>query len=300
MVSKEAKEIIRKLRASKEQNRGRKVTAESVLASRKMIDGMLGTIPTPQGITVEVLDEQGIKGEYLHYDNDVEKLNGHILLFLHGGGFSTGSALSRRQLCLGIVRHAKMDAFSVEYRQWPDAVHPAALNDCLDSYRWLIKKGFHNENIHMFGESAGAMLTLTTILYLKDHGEPLPKNACIFSPVAGQGSVLQSHVNREERDPMITAESVIPYFSQTDFNDPYVSPRYGDYKGFPRLVIHVGTEEVLFDDSVLIEKLCKEAGVDVTLRIWEGMFHVFPLFSCPETEEAYNEIGEFLKKDAGE
>lgn len=298
MISREAKEIIEMLRISKEQNKGKKMTAESALEVRKMLDEMMGAKVVPQGITVEIVDEQGVKGEFLHYDEtDSQKHEGHILLILHGGGFATGSVLSRRQLCAGILKHAKIDGFTVEYGQWPEAIHPVGLNDCLNGYRWLIKKGYSPEKIHVFGESAGAMLTLTMLLYLKDHGEQLPKNACVFSPVAGQGSVLESHVKREERDPMITAESVIPYFSQADFSDPYVSPRYGDFKGFPNLQIHVGSEEVLFDDSVLIEKLCKKAGVNVTLRVWEDMFHVFPLFPCPETEEAFGEIGQFLLED---
>jgi len=298
MISKEAEKIIEMLRASKKQSKGKKQTAEDAVAERRKIDEIMGAIPSPQGITVEIVDEYGAKGEFLHLDDiNSEKMKGDILLFLHGGGFTNGSAFSRRQLCSGIIKHARMDAFSVEYRQWPEAVHPAAINDCLDAYRWLIKKGYKNENIHVFGESAGAMLTLTMILYLKDHGEPLPKNACVFSPVSGQGSVLESHITREERDPMISAQSVVPYFSQSDFSDPYVSPRYGDFKDFPKLSIHVGSEEVLFDDSVLITKLCREAGVDVTLRIWKEMFHVFPLFPCPETEEALKGISEFLKEE---
>ena len=299
MISTQAQEFADMMRKMKNESGDREDTPEGVLATRKMLDERWNSMPIPENVTLTKVDSAKVKGEMIIYDDkDEQKLKGHILLFIHGGGFMTGSVLSRRALCLGIIKNAKMDAFSVAYSQWPEAVHPAALNDCLAAYDWLLDKGYDSDKIHFFGESAGAMLTLTTILYLKDHNKPLPGSACVFSPVGGFGTPLESHKEREQRDPMISFKSVIPYYGETkELDSPYLSPRYGNYKGFPKLQIHVGTEEVLFDDARLIEKLCKDAGVDVSLRIWEGLFHVFVLFPCPETEIALKEIGEFLREE---
>ena len=298
MISKQAQEVIAMLRTFKQDSEGKEDSAADVIATRKMLDEKGLAAPIPQAITVVPVDDGTVKGEFLYYHEEIDKIDGHIILFIHGGGFMTGSVISRRPLCAGFVEQARMDAFSVSYGQWPEAVHPVALNDCLEAYHWLIKKGYKPENIHFFGESAGAMLTLTTILYLKDHGEPLPQSACVFSPVAGFGDPLKSHTERADRDPMIGHRSTIPYYGETeDLKDPYLSPRYGEYKRFPRLSIHVGSEEVLFDDAMLIETLCREAGVDVSMRIWEELFHVFVLFPCPETDIALKEIGKFFREE---
>lgn len=295
MLSNEVKEIINMLRSSKEQGEGRELTPEGVLQDRKRLDEMMDGRPTPEGIEVEFISEQEVSGELLHYDpSDPEKREGHILLFLHGGGFMFGSPMSRRQLCAGILKNAKMDGLTVKYGQWPEAKHPEGMMDCIRAYLWLLAKGYSPDKIHLFGESAGAMLTLTMLLYLKDQGEPLPKNACVFSPIYGQDVEIASHITREERDPMISWTNIVPYYREAELHHPYVSPGFGDYKGFPRLQIHVGSEEVLFDDSVEIAKRCREAGVDVSLRVWDGLFHVFPLFPCPETDAAIEEIAAFL------
>lgn len=298
MLSKEVKKVIQNLREVKEESKGKEITAASVYKDRENINKIWGDMPLEDNIRVEKINEEMVKGEFYHFDdNDPEKQKKSVLLFIHGGGFSTGSVLSRRHLYTGILQHAKMDAFSVKYGQWPEAVHPTALNDCVKAYRWLIEKGYSNENIHFFGESAGAMLTLTTILYLKDQGEPLPESACVFSPVAGQDIDLESHSSREERDPMISYESIIPYYEEADFSSPYVSPGYGDFKGFPKLSIHLGSEEVLYDDAILIKDVCEKADVDVSLKVWDQLFHVFPLFPCPETDVALEEIGNFFRED---
>ncbi len=300
MISKEAQGFVEMMRKLKSESSDREDTPEGVLATRKMLDGNWGAMPIPENVKLTKVDTDKVKGEMVTYDdNDDDKMRGHILMFIHGGGFMTGSVISRRSMCLGIVENAKMDAFSVAYSQWPEATHPAALNDCLAAYEWLLEKGYDADKIHFFGESAGAMLTLTSILYLKDQGKPLPGSACVFSPVGGFGESLKSHTEREERDPMITFKKKIPYYgdmSDEEMKSPYLSPRYGNYEGFPKLKIHVGTEEVLFDDAMLIEKLCKDAGVDVSVRIWEELFHVFILFPCPETEAAIKEIGEFFRE----
>ena len=286
------------LRNEKKANKGKLITAETAVEDRNRIDGILGKLPVSEKIAIREIKTRELSGEFFSYDEtDPEKLTDKVLLFIHGGGFMNGSVLSRRKLCHNLMEQAKIDAFSVEYGQWPEHEHPRALNDCTAAYRYLLAEGYESRNIYIFGESAGAMLTLTMTLYLKEQGEKLPGKAAVFSPVAGQEIDLDSHTALDDRDPMISYDPVVPYYRNADFKSPYVSPAYGDFTGFPVLAIHVGSEEVLLDDSKLIYDKCRDAGVDVTLRIWDGLFHVFPLFDSPESNKALKEIGEFFREN---
>lgn len=297
MVSKEAQAAIDMLFANKKASAAAgKPSAEQVVITRNMLSERLGAAPVPDCIEIEEISEGDVKGEWHHYigpDKDTE----HVLLFAFGGGFETGSVVSRRQVCCNVVKYGKFDAFAVSYRQWPEHHHPAALLDCLTAFHYLVQKGYDPRKIRMFGESAGAMLTLTTMLWLKDHGFPYPERVSVFSPVLDPLSLeTPSHTANIDRDPMLNGVSSdsLRFFTREDFDSPYGAARLGDFHGFPKLLVNVGSEEILFDDSMLLKRLCEEAGADVTVKVWDGMFHSFCLFPCPETEQVSKEIGEFL------
>lgn len=302
MLSKEAQAAIDQLwtgkRATLEMNQP--LTPEAAHMARTMGDDMMAGIPIPTCIMVENVEVEETRGEFYTFDNtDADKIKDHVLLFIHGGGFATGTVASRRPMCTSILAHAKMDGYSVEYSQWPEAQHPKGLEDSLAAYRWLLSKGYEPNKIHLFGESAGATMVLVLALYLRDHGEALPESVTVFSPPVSQDTSdpsFPSHTERFDRDPMITGIDDMPYFNKEDARDPYASPIYADWEGFPRLSIHVGTEELLYDDAIVLKEKAEKAGVDVTLTEWEGLFHVFPLFPCPETDQAVAEIGEFIRK----
>lgn len=292
MLSSEIKFFIDMLSKDKAANRGKKQTAESALETRRAIDQNIGGHTDPQ-IEIEMINNEMSSGEF--YTNQKVEQSEKIILFIHGGGFSIGSVESRRKMFMEILKESGLNGYSVDYGQWPEAKHPQGLLDSVNAYKYLLDRGYKTENIYMFGESAGAMLVLTSNLYLKDKGFELPAKTCVFSPVAGQNIDLPSHSERDARDPMITIEHVVPYYEGSDFNSPYVSPAYGDFTGFPKLYIHVGTEEVLYDDAALIYEKCKEAKVDVKFKAWEGLFHVFPLFPSPETDIAIKDIADYFK-----
>ncbi len=297
MPSQEVVSIMEMLRESKEASRTKVLTPEGVLEERNHIDDILRDVPISGDIAVEHIKSDDFEGEFYTYNVERgQKLVGKVLLFLHGGGFMNGSVLSRRPLCTNIMQEILIDALSVEYGQWPEAEHPQAIMDAAAGYKWLLNKGYKPEDIYIFGESAGAMLTLTMMLYLKEHGLPLPGRALVFSPVAGQSLDLPSHTERDERDPMISYEGVVPYYANGDVTHPLVTPYNGSFEGFPPMAIHVGSEEVLYDDAVVIYEKCKEVGIDVKIRVWDELFHVFPLFNCPETDEALKEIGAFFRQ----
>lgn len=219
-----------------------------------------------------------------------------IVLFLHGGGFASGSIASRRYLVTTALKYAELNGISITYTQYPEGQHPQGLLDCVSAYTQLLKRGFDANNIYLLGESAGAAMCLSMTLYLKDHAIDLPGRICLFSPPTNLAEEYLSRRSRAQTDPIVPANfnSSIRYFETSDKRSPYVSPIYGDFVGFPPLYINVGTDEVLFDDSVSLYKKCLQAGTDVHLKIWEGLFHVFPLVPSPESEEALKLAGRFL------
>jgi acetyl esterase/lipase len=324
MMSEEAEAAIKGLaaeKAARNKNKGQPdpgvVDLESIFRERAAADTRARGLPVPDRLTLSYETADGIQGEWLKFtDLDAGKLKNRIILFVHGGGFNTGSALSRRALAGKLALHAKADSFSINYRLCPEYKFPAALDDCVTAYVWLLKKGYKPHDIVLFGESAGGNLVLSMVHFLKDHYLPLPRGVCAFSPVVELTSGLDSRVTRANRDVMlgpVIDEDRIPatlelfrqnkipilplYCSAAEGESPYASPLRGDFSGFPRLMIQAGSEEMLYDDAVEIAGKARRAGVEVTLHIWEGLFHVFALFDSPETEAVCEEIGRFIRHE---
>lgn len=288
---------------------------EGIYKERHALEAMVKKQPLPQRVTLDDACADGVHGEWVHPLNGEPDWNKQkMLLFIHGGGFNTGSAASRRNMTANIVRRSGVSAFSIDYRCCPEYRYPAHLEDCVTAYLWLLKQGYAPQNITVFGESAGANLALCMTHYLKAHYFPVPGKVCVFSPAVDLTDPFPSRLTRINRDPMLglyldeeemAERSGNPshamrslYCSPEEMKTPYCSPIYGDFHGFPRLMVNVGTEEILYDDSVALAKKAKESGVDVRFREWEGLFHVFPLFDMPESEEACQEIADFIREEA--
>jgi monoterpene epsilon-lactone hydrolase len=290
MFSQEMEKWIQVNREAKRATKNVELTPELCLGARASFDQMLGSIPVPECIDVQPETINGVSGETYHYNGDRPAgLNDKIILFIHGGGFATGSVASRRYLCVTTLKYAKMDAFSMEYTQFPEGVFPEGLVDAMRAFRGLQEKGYRPENIYLYGESGGAMLCLALTLHLMDHKKALPGKVAVFSPVTNVITENESRVTREERDPIIQGyinDQLDGYFSEYEKQSKYVSSINADFEGFPKLLVNVGTEEVLWDDSFLLVEKAKAAGVDAELKPWEGLFHVFTMFPAPETEEA--------------
>ncbi|MBR3327783.1 MAG: alpha/beta hydrolase fold domain-containing protein [Atopobiaceae bacterium] len=300
MLSDVMQAMIPMLRQSKEASKGAVYTPEVVLQGRAGVDQMLGAQPTPEDVTVEQTQLGDIEAERYTYMGDDKAQTSRIGLFIHGGGFATGSVASRRYMATTTLHYAKMDGYSIEYRQYPEGHHPDGLMDCVTAFEALQELGHAAEDIVCYGESGGAMLCLQMTMWLKDHGRPLPGGLCVFSPLTNIRDEYESRSSRDERDPMIQGHlnhELDYYFTEEDKASPYVSTALGDYAGFPPVSIHVGTEEVLFDDSVELERRCREVGVDVRIHVWEGLFHSFAIMAAPESEEALAEVGSFLRGD---
>lgn len=224
-----------------------------------------------------------------------------ILLYLHGGGYIAGSFISHRALVGHLAGACGLVTLLPEYRLAPEYPFPAALDDALAFYRTLLDEGYAPHRIVLGGESAGGGLTVATLVALRDRGLPLPAAAFVISPwtdLAGTGDSLRT---RARQDPWFSPEGVIPtaahYVGDDSPTNPLISPLYADLRGLPPLLIHVGDYEILLDDSTRLAAKARSAGVDVTLRVWDGMWHVFQSLAAriPEARQSVEEIGAWVQ-----
>jgi monoterpene epsilon-lactone hydrolase len=228
-------------------------------------------------------------------------LKDHTILFFHGGAFMVGSTDDHLDLCGKLSRSARCRVLSVDYRLAPEHIFPAALDDCTASYLWLIKTGTSPSLIVPVGISAGGNLLLSMFMRLRATGIPLPKAAVCMSPAVDMTSREDAFEMNANKDWILKEDLKLlrkVYLRKHDPRDPLASPTYGDLRGFPPLFMQVGTHETLFDDvSGFVEK-AKEAGVNVTLDVWEEMFHCWQIFSTmlPEGQRAIDNIGVYIKK----
>jgi acetyl esterase/lipase len=199
-----------------------------------------------------------------------------------------------------ICRVAGSRALAVDYRLAPENPFPAALDDGLTTYRWLLKGGTAPNDVVIAGDSAGGNLTLAMLLSLRDAAEPLPAAAVCISPMTdllGSGESF-----RTKKDPVVTAEFALMmarhYVGAHDPHSPLISPYYGDLHGLPPLLIHVGGDEILLSDATRFADKARAAGVDVRLVVWRRMWHVWHFFapSLPEARKAIEAVGAFIRE----
>lgn len=252
----------------------------------------------PEGTAVTSVEAGGVPAEWVvapEADDD------RVVLYLHGGGYSLGSLDSHRLLVANISRAAKARVLSVDYRLAPEHPYPAAVDDAVAAYRWLLGQGVNADRIVISGDSAGGGLTLATLLALRDAGDPLPAAAVPLSPWADLEGTGESMRTRAAVDLMIQPdrlkETADLYANGADLRHPQLSPVHGDYAGLPPLLIQVGDAEVLLDDATRVASIAKAAGVDVTLEVWDDMPHVFQSFVglLPEADDAVERIGQFVR-----
>lgn len=225
----------------------------------------------------------------------------HTILFFHGGGFMVGSTDDHLDLCGKISRSAGCRVLSIDYRLAPEHIFPAALDDCIASYLWLIEMGTSPSLIVPVGISAGGNLILSMFMKLRATGIPLPKAAVCISPAVDMTSRERTCEKNAVNDWLLKEDLELLrriYLRRHDPKDPLVSPTYGDLRDFPPLFIQVGTHETLFNDVSAFLGKAKAAGVDVTFDAWEGMFHCWQIFSStlPEGQRAIDSIGAYIKK----
>ncbi|MDP6358854.1 MAG: alpha/beta hydrolase [Planctomycetota bacterium] len=259
--------------------------------------------PTFSGVRLKKVDAAGVPSEWVMADGTDTDIR---MLYLHGGGYISGSGAYYLALAARISAAAKCAVLLPDYRLGPEHPFPAGLDDCVSVFEWMRRSGPHHQSeaksTFISGDSAGGGLTLAALLKLRDEGKPLPAGAIPISPFADLTLAGDSLVTEGDLDPIMhpkcLPDFVNRYLGDADARHPLVSPAFGDYADIPPLLIQVGEHEIIRDDSVTVAAQAEDAGVDVTVEVWPGMFHVFqshePLL--PEGREAIGHIGEFVKK----
>lgn len=248
---------------------------------RQRIEEVGATWPVADDIKTTAVDIDGIRGEWtIAPGSDATR----VLLYFHGGGYCSGSIRSHRSLVAEAGRAAKVRTLAVAYRLAPEHPFPAALDDALMAWRFLIGQGIAADHIAIGGDSAGGGLTVALINQLRAAGEQLPGCAWLISPwtdLTLSGSTLAS---KDAVDPLIhkaylaeLADAYVP--RDVDRKDPRVSPLFADLAGFPPTLIQVGACETLLADATRFAASAGAANVAVTLEVWPDMIHAWPLWN---------------------
>ncbi len=250
-------------------------------------------------ITHSHISADGVPCEWIVPKNSATD---QVLLYLHGGGFVLGLTSLHLEMVAYLAQKLGMRVLMVDYCVAPEFPFPAPLDDCVSAYRWLVKQGFSGQNIVVAGDSAGGNLTITTLMTLRDAGDPLPAAGACLSPVGNmeaRGGLLKG-----QYDPLLHPRAATlynkSYVADNDPRTPLLSPVFGDWRGLPPLLVHCGEDEILREDAVQIEKLAKAAGVDVQLEIYPRMWHVWQIYpSLPQAVQSLDDIAGFLKSHIG-
>ena len=267
--------------------------------ARAEMDQITSIFPPQTGTRFEPARAGSVPAEWIRAPG---ASSDRIILYLHGGGYTMGSIRSHRHLVSYLSAASGARALAIDYRLAPECPHPAAVQDAVAAYQWLLDQGVGPQRIVIAGDSAGGGLTIATLVALRDQGEDLPAAAVCISPWVDLEGLGESMKTKADVDPMVQRGPLLAmakhYLGKKDPRTPLASPLHADLAGLPPLLIQVGTHETLLDDAVRLAEKAKQAGVDVTLDPWEEMVHVWHAFAptVPEAIEAIKKLGKFIRE----
>lgn len=234
--------------------------------------------------------------------NDCAAPCDRAVLYLHGGGYTAGGLDYAKGFGALLAAKTQLSVFCAAYRLAPEHKYPSALNDAFAAYQYLLGQGYAPEHIALAGESAGGGLSLALAMRLRDEGLPLPSCITCISPWTDLTLSGASYRNNVLRDPTLIRESlayyIIGYAAGHEY-EPYVSPVYGDYSGFPPSLLFAGSDEILLSDAKSVFHQMQRAGVLSELVVEDGMWHVYPLYGIPEGKRALEQICSFMRTHLG-
>ncbi|MEQ9638634.1 MAG: alpha/beta hydrolase [Alphaproteobacteria bacterium] len=260
---------------------------------------MLGKyLPMADDATVEELTVAGRPAEWVR-GPDADP--GRAVLYVHGGGYVIGSLNTHRRLAYDVSVASGCSVLLLDYRLAPEHPFPAAVDDAVAAYGWLLDQGFQPGQVAIAGDSAGGGLTVATLLAARDKGLAMPACGWCISPWTDMEGVGESMTSKADEDPMVKYDGLTKlaalYLNGADPKSPLAAPLYADLTGLPPLMIQVGTAEVLLDDARRLKAKAEAAGVEVAYEEAVRMIHVWHLFApmLSEGREAIMRGGAFLK-----
>lgn len=253
----------------------------------------------PEGYSLSIIETKDFSMEFLEPEMENKNM---VILQLHGGGY-IGKMRNAYRGFAGFYSELGhgIPVLTPDYRVAPEHPYPAALEDAVFAFDWLLETGWTEEKIVLAGDSAGGGLAMALCMYLKNHGRSLPSGIVAMSPWTDLTQSGASYQTNYHKDPVFgnTRDSLIynkDYVQDEDPTNPYISPLYGNFDGFPPMLLQVGSYEMLLSDAELVAEKARNSGVRVRLSIYEGMFHVFQMamLMIPESKKAWKEVGKFL------
>src|ERR1700691_5646204 len=276
------------------------IAQPTVEEMRANFEQMAGLFPVAADVKCEPVNTGGVKSEWVTAPGaDASR----AILYLHGGGYVIGSINTHRALAARLSTAAKARVLVIDYRLAPEHPFPAAVEDSIASYRWLLAQGIAPARIVVAGDSAGGGLTAATLVAIRDAGLPIPAAGVMLSPMVDLEGLGESMKTKAAEDPIVQKENIgiaKLYLNGKDPRTPLAAPLYADLTGLPPLLIQVGTSETLLDDSTRFVERATRAGVKVTLEQWDRMIHVWQVFApmLDEGQQAVDRIGEFVRAQA--
>lgn len=261
--------------------------------SQDRIGALLGTEKgveyTP--VTVEDMSCEWVRVTRAH-------MKKYVILYCHGGGYSTGSTVYARTLTKKLAESTSMDVFAFNYRLAPEHPYPAATEDALKAWNYLMYLGYGARDVIVAGDSAGGNLALSLTLRLKEQERLLPRGLVLLSPWTDLTKSGKSYESRKEVDPVLDHEyldrMIENYAGGQALSNPLISPLFGNFKGFPPTYIQVGDNEILLSDATLLHKKLLKENVSAHLDVYKGMWHVFQMSPIKISYDAMDKNAEFI------
>jgi acetyl esterase/lipase len=251
-----------------------------------------------RGLRLTQSGESEPRGEWLEPQNAADA----VVFYVHGGGFISCSPRTHRPIAAALARKTDFRLFSVDYRLAPEDRFPAALEDLSKAYRWLLEQNVSPERVAFAGDSAGGGLVLSLLLRLRDENLPLPACAVCFSAwtdLTGTSDSIRANADVDDMFyPENTGEFARAYLGEASAENPLVSPVFGAYENFPPVLFHVGSTEILLDDSRRIHQKIQAAGGESHLEIYEDIFHCWQMAveMLPEAKDSLDKAAEFIRR----
>lgn len=263
---------------------------------RQSQDAIGSILGNTKAINYREINIEGMYAEWVSVNR--AHMKKYVILHCHGGGYSTGSSLYARTLTSKLAESASVDVLCFDYRLAPEHPYPAATEDAMKAWNYLMLMGYGAENVILSGDSAGGNLALSLVLKLKEERRMLPGGIVLMSPWTDLTSSGKSFQTKAELDPVLDSayidRMIGAYAEGQDLKNPYISPLFGNFEGFPPTYIQVGENEILLSDSLRLYQILSDAAVSVKIDTYSGMWHVFQMSPMKAAREAMDKCAEFI------